>query len=54
MTNENNKNEPTLKSTVDGINNRICSVEGRICKLEENLSKMRKIELKIKNSRISL
>ena len=47
MTNENNKNEPTLKSTVDGINNRICSVEGRICKLEENLSKMRKIELKV-------
>ena len=40
MTNENNKNEPTLKdvtlslafikSTVDGINNRMCSVEGRI------------------------
>ena len=53
MTNENNKNEPTLKdvmlslasitSTVDGINNRICSLEGRICKVEENLSKMREI-----------
>ena len=57
MTNENNKNEPTLKdtmlslasikSTVDGINNRICNVEGRICKVEENLSKMREIELKV-------
>ena len=57
MTNENNKNEPTLKdvmlslasikSTVDGINNRICSLEGRICKVEENLSKMREIELKV-------
>ena len=57
MTNENNKNEPTLKdvmlslasikNTVDGINNRICSVEGRICKVEENLTKMREIELKV-------
>ena len=57
MTNENNKNEPTLKdvmlslasikSTVDGINNRICNVEGRICKVEENLSKIREIELKV-------
>ena len=37
----------SIKSTVDGINNRICSVEGRICKVEENLSKMREIELKV-------
>ena len=37
----------SIKSTVDGINNRICSVEGRICKVKENLSKMREIELKV-------
>ena len=37
----------SIKSAVDGINNRLCSVEERIGKVEEKLCKVGELEFKI-------
>ena len=37
----------SIKITVDGINNKICSVEERLCKVEEKLCKVGELEIKV-------
>ena len=40
----------SIKSTADGINNRICRVEERLCKGEEKLCKVGDLEIKVVSS----